>query len=114
MKTSKILHRQMRKRRIRARLRGTSERPRLTVYRSLKAISAQIIDDTTRRTLVAAHSRQAKAKGNREGAKKVGALLAERAKEKGITAIVFDRNAYAYHGAVKALADAARSAGLLF
>lgn len=114
MRSSKIGHRLQRKRRIRARLRGTPERPRLTVYRSLLHITAQVIDDTSGRTVVAANSKEAKAKTNVEGAKKVGALLAKKAKEAGVTSIVFDRNAYKYHGRIRALADAAREGGLQF
>ena len=73
-----------------------------------------MIDDAAGKTIVAASSKEAKAKANLEGAKKVGALLAKKAKEAGITVIVFDRNAYKYHGRVKALADAAREGGLQF
>jgi large subunit ribosomal protein L18 len=111
---AKSLHRQSRKKRIRARIAGTSARPRLTVYRSLTQITAQVIDDAVGRTLVAASSKEAKAKSNQEGAAKVGTLLAKKAKDAGITAVVFDRNAYKYHGRVKALADAAREGGLSF
>ncbi len=114
MRPTKLDHRLSRKRRIRARLAGTAARPRLTVYRSLAGISAQMIDDAAGKTIVAASSKEAKAKANLEGAKKVGALLAKQAKEAGITVIVFDRNAYKYHGRVKALADAAREGGLQF
>lgn len=114
MKSSKLSHRLQRKNRIRSRIAGTTARPRLTVYRSLKDIAAQVIDDTAGKTLVAASAREAKAGPNVDGAKKVGALLAKKAKEAGITAVVFDRNAYQYHGRVKALADAAREGGLKF
>lgn len=104
--------------RIRARLRGTAERPRLAVYRSLNHIYAQIIDDRLGRTLVAASSVEKPAGiprgGNVAGARQVGKLVAERAKEKGISKVVFDRGGYLYHGRVKALADAAREAGLEF
>ncbi len=104
--------------RIRQKLRGTAERPRVAVFRSLKHIYAQAIDDDNGQTLVAASSNEkngsAKNGGNVAGAKQVGKLLAERAKEKGITRIVFDRGGYLYHGRVKALADAAREAGLEF
>ncbi|HZT39058.1 MAG TPA: 50S ribosomal protein L18 [Bryobacteraceae bacterium] len=104
--------------RIRRRVRGTEERPRLSVFRSLKHISAQVIDDRAGRTLAAASSSEKRSKiangGNVAGAKEVGKLIAERAKEKGITKVVFDRGGYKYHGRVKALADAAREAGLEF
>jgi large subunit ribosomal protein L18 len=110
----KIQDRLRRKVRIRARILGTAERPRLTVYRSLTGISAQVIDDAAGKTLAAASTKEAKAKMNVEGAKKVGELLAKKAKDAGISAVVFDRNAYKYHGRVKALADAAREGGLKF
>ncbi|MBI2058651.1 MAG: 50S ribosomal protein L18 [Nitrospirae bacterium] len=109
-----------RKRRIRKNVSGTLERPRLTVYRSHKHIYGQIVDDLTSKTLVAASSLvqelkgKAKHGGNVDAAKKVGALLAKRALEKGVKQVVFDRNGYLYHGRVKALADAAREAGLKF
>jgi len=105
-------------RRIRRKVRGTPERPRLCVFRSLKHIYAQIIDDTAGRTLVAASSNapgMGKASGgNLTGAREVGRLIAERAREKGIQKVVFDRGGYRYHGRVKALAEAAREAGLEF
>ncbi len=110
----KLQDRLRRKTRIRARILGTAERPRLTVYRSLTGISAQVIDDAAGKTLAAASTKEAKAKMNIDGAKKVGELLAKKAKDAGITAVVFDRNAYKYHGRVKALADAAREGGLTF
>jgi large subunit ribosomal protein L18 len=103
--------------RIRARVSGSAERPRLAVYRSLKHIYAQIIDDRAGRTLVAASSNDKDSKvsgGNLAGAKDIGRAIGERAKEKGITRVVFDRGGYLYHGRVKALADAAREAGLEF
>jgi len=103
--------------RIRRKLRGTAERPRLNVYRSLKQIYAQVIDDLAQRTLAAANSGEKSAGasgGNLAGAKAVGKLIAERAKEKGIEKVVFDRGGYRYHGRIKALADAAREAGLKF
>jgi len=94
---------------------GTAEKPRLSVHRSLKHISAQIIDDTTGTTLAAASSVEKDlGKGNVDGAKLVGAKLAERAKEKGISSIVFDRGGFKYHGRVAALADGARDGGLEF
>ena len=105
-------------RRIRHKVRGTGERPRLAVFRSLKHIYAQLIDDTAGRTLVAASSAEKSAGtgsgGNVAGARKIGKVIAERAKEHGIKQVVFDRGGYIYHGRVKALADAAREAGLEF
>jgi len=103
--------------RIRRKLRGTSERPRLAVFRSVTHIYAQVIDDTEGKTLVSASSVDKAAKtngGNIAAAKAIGKLVAERAREKGITRVVFDRGGYLYHGRVKALADAARAAGLEF
>jgi large subunit ribosomal protein L18 len=105
-----------RKQRIRKKVSGTAERPRLSVYRSLKHISAQIIDDTTGRTLAAASSMESgiEAGGNAVGAKAVGKALAERAKEKGVNAVIFDRGGFRYHGRVASLAEGAREAGLEF
>src|SRR5271165_5308626 len=102
--------------RIRRKMQGTSERPRLNVYRSLNHIYAQIIDDGKGETLLSASSLAAKVKtgGNVAAAKEVGKLVAERAIEKGIKRVVFDRGGYLYHGRIKALADAAREAGLEF
>lgn len=103
--------------RIRGKLKGTSERPRLAVFRSLKSIYAQVIDDTTGQTIVSASSleKDAGAKGaNAAAAKAVGALIAKKAKDKGVTRVVFDRGGYQYHGNIKALADAARENGLEF
>ena len=102
--------------RIRQKMQGTAERPRLNVYRSLNHIYAQVIDDATGATLASASTRAAKLKtgGNVAAAKEVGKQVAERAKEKGITKVVFDRGGYLYHGRIKALADAAREAGLEF
>ena len=102
--------------RIRHKLAGTAERPRLAVFRSLGHIYAQIIDDSKGHTVVAASSNEKGGVdgGNIAGAKAIGKLVAERAKEKGIKAVVFDRGGYLYHGRVKALADAARAAGLEF
>jgi len=112
-------HRLKRHRRIRRTLSGTNERPRLAVFRSLEHIYGQIIDDTAGHTLVAASDLEAALKNGDGGtksarAKQVGQLLAERAKEKGITAVVFDRGGFLYHGRVKALADGAREGGLQF
>jgi large subunit ribosomal protein L18 len=103
--------------RIRRRVAGTSDRPRLTVYRSISHIYAQVIDDRSGRTIVAASSNDKNASmdgGNVAGAKEVGRLVAERAKEKGVNKVVFDRGGYLYHGRIKALAEAAREAGLEF
>jgi len=102
--------------RIRTKVQGTGERPRLNVYRSLNHIYAQVIDDSQGVTLVSASTVAAKVKtgGNMSAAKEVGKLIAERAKEKGIKKVVFDRGGYLYHGRIKALADAAREAGLEF
>lgn len=103
--------------RIRQRVGGTPERPRLAIFRSLSHIYAQVIDDQKGHTLVAAASTEKDLRGkggNVEGAKLIGKAVAERAKEKGITKVVFDRGGYLYHGRVKALADAARQAGLEF
>jgi len=102
--------------RLRKRISGTPERPRLAVFRSLKHIYAQIIDDTTGTTLAAASSmeKDSKAGGNIEGAKAVGAVLGKRAVEKGIKIVVFDRGGFRYHGRVAGLADGAREAGLEF
>jgi large subunit ribosomal protein L18 len=102
--------------RIRRRVKGTPERPRLAVFRSVKHIYAQVIDDAKGHTLVAASSNEKSAAngGNVAGAKTVGKTVAERAKEKGIKSVVFDRGGYLYHGRVKALAEAARQAGLEF
>jgi large subunit ribosomal protein L18 len=109
-----------RKKRIRKKLSGGPERPRLTVFRSDKHIYAQIIDDTAGSTLAAAstlspeYKQLDSSKGKLSAAKKVGELIARIAKGKGITKVVFDRNGYIYHGRVQALADAARQAGLDF
>ena len=104
--------------RIRRKVKGTEARPRLAVYRSLTQIYAQVIDDSKGHTLAAASSADKTAgiaKGsNIGGAKEVGKLIAQRAKDKGITKVVFDRGGYLYHGRVKALADAAREGGLEF
>ena len=106
--------------RIRKKIRGTPERPRLAVFRSQGHIYAQVVDDDAGRTLAAASSldKELRAKSKRGGtvaaAKEVGALIAGRAKDKGIVAVVFDRGGFQYHGRIKALADAARAAGLQF
>lgn len=103
--------------RVRKKVTGTSERPRLSVYRSEKNIYAQIIDDVNKVTLVAASSLDKAFEGNTwntEAAKKVGEMIAKKAIDKGIKTVVFDRGGYIYHGRVQALADAAREAGLDF
>lgn len=106
--------------RVRKKIEGTPERPRLAVFRSLSHIYAQVIDDRAQRTLVAASDlepavrAQLDKKKKTERAEIVGAVLAERAKEKGITRVVFDRGGFRYHGRVKALAEAARKGGLEF
>lgn len=106
--------------RVRNRVSGTTERPRLCVFRSNSNIYAQVIDDLKGNTLVAASSQDSVIKsklangGNKEAAKEVGKLIAERAIEKGIKAVVFDRGGYIYHGRVKELAEGAREAGLEF
>ena len=118
-KTSKNTTRRFVHDRIRKKILGTAERPRLNVYRSLNHIYVQVIDDLHGTTLVAANSAEGKkgerrTGGNVASAKSVGKAIAERAKSKGITKVVFDRGGYIYHGRVKALADAAREAGLQF
>ncbi len=103
--------------RIRRKLSGTKERPRLAVFRSVAHIYAQVIDDVEGRTLVSASSvdKEGKTKGgNVAAAKAIGKLVADRAREKGVKQVVFDRGGYQYHGRIKALADAAREAGLEF
>jgi len=103
--------------RIRSKVSGTAERPRLAVKKSLKYIYAQVIDDANGRTIATASSREkdAGAKGsNAAAAKAVGALIAKKAKDKGVKQVVFDRGGYVYHGNIKALADAARENGLEF
>jgi large subunit ribosomal protein L18 len=122
-KTSKNQTRSKIHSRIRKKMAGTAERPRLNVYRSVSHIYAQVIDDTKGSTIVSAASvekgKGAKGEkrpmgGNLAAAKEIGKLIAERAKEKGIKKVVFDRGGYLYHGRIKALADAAREAGLEF
>ena len=111
------IQRQKRHKRIRAKISGTPECPRLCVYRSLKNIQAQIIDDVNGVTLVSANSYEKDFEGigsNKEAARKVGNTLAERALAKGISAVVFDRGGYIYHGRVSELAEGAREGGLKF
>jgi len=112
--TSKNTNRRHVHERIRKKILGTSERPRLNVYRSLNHVYVQLIDDVQGTTLIAAHSAEGKKGGNLAAAKEVGKMIAERAQAKGIKEVVFDRGGYIYHGRVKALADAAREAGLKF
>ena len=111
------------KHRIRKRVSGTESRPRLTVFRSVAHIYVQVVDDMSGRTIAAASSVEPAVKGqlpnaakggNIEGAKAIGQTIAARLKEKGVTRVVFDRNGFLYHGRVKAVADAAREAGLEF
>ena len=119
-KLSKDLHRKRIHNRVRIKVSGTTERPRLCVYRSLGHIYAQVIDDRTGKTLVSASSVDGETKkglkggGNIAAAKVIGKTIAERAKVAGVSKVVFDRGGYKYHGRVKALADAAREAGLQF
>ena len=119
-KTNKNANRLQRHKRVRRKVSGTTQRPRLCVFRSSNNIYAQIIDDANRVTVVAASSLDAEIKGsvnhggNKEAAKMVGAMIAKRAIEKGITEVVFDRGGYLYHGRVQVLAEAAREAGLKF
>jgi len=112
--------RQRRHYRLRRRLAGTTERPRLAVFRSLNHIYAQVIDDSAGRTLAAASTLdtslkgEGKTGGNIAAAQQVGRLIAERAKERGVSRVVFDRGGFKYHGRVRSLADAAREGGLEF
>ena len=116
----KVDGRKVRHLRVRTKVQGTAERPRLAVFRSLNHIYAQVVDDTAGRTLVSVDSRsadfrgKAKSGGNVAAAKIVGELVAQKAKAGGIGQVVFDRGGYQYHGRVKALAEAARAAGLTF
>ena len=105
-----------RRRRVRAKVRGTAERPRLAVFRSNRGVQAQVIDDVKGHTVAAVNWTEAdlKSLGRMEQAKKVGELIAERAKSAGVEEIVFDRGGYRYHGRVKAIADGAREGGLKF
>jgi large subunit ribosomal protein L18 len=114
----KLRAREKRHARVRARVKGSATRPRLCVFRSLKHIYVQAVDDGTGSTLACASTldigKEAGRTGNLEAAKRVGALIAERLKQKGLESAVFDRGGYLYHGRVKAVADAARAAGLKF
>ena len=119
-KADKNANRLQRHKRVRRKITGTTQRPRLCVFRSSNNIYAQIIDDANRVTLTAASSLDAEVKGavnhggNKEAAKMVGEMIAKRAIEKGITEVVIDRGGYLYHGRVQVLAEAAREAGLKF
>jgi len=119
-KSKKRIARQRRHNRIRAKVKGTSSRPRLCVFRSLNHIYAQVIDDSRGHTLVSASSLDPEVRGNTNGKTKlavaelVGSLVAQRALNRGVNQVVFDRGGYKYHGRVKALAEAARQAGLKF
>ncbi len=110
---SKRALRERRHARVRARVKGTSERPRLAVFRSNRFVSAQLIDDTAGTTVAAAHGREFKGPQSAQ-ASSVGQTIAKKARAAGITAVVFDRGGYRYGGQVKALADAAREGGLTF
>jgi large subunit ribosomal protein L18 len=120
MSNDKLDNRSRRKQRIRKKVSGTAERPRLTVFRSSKHIYAQVIDDAKASslamasTLTKALAAALEGKSKQDAAKVVGAAIASVCKDKGITRVVFDRNGYAYHGRVSALAEAAREAGLEF
>ena len=105
-----------RRRRVRAKVRGTAERPRLAVFRSNKGVQAQLIDDVAGHTLAAVNwtEKDLRELGRMEQAKRAGELLAQRAKDAGVDSVVFDRGGYRYHGRVKALADGAREGGLRF
>jgi large subunit ribosomal protein L18 len=113
---SKPVKRLKRRRRVRAKVRGTAERPRISVFRSNRGVFAQLIDDDAGRTIaaVAWTEPELRSLGLTEQATRAGALLAERAKKAGVEAAVFDRGGYQYHGRVKALADGAREGGLRF
>jgi large subunit ribosomal protein L18 len=120
LKNKKELAREKRKKRVRSRIQGTADRPRLNVFRSLNHIYVQAIVDTTGETLASASTlsvevrESLKHSGNVDAAKKVGELIAKKCIDKGIKKVVFDRNGYLYHGRVKALAEAARASGLAF
>ena len=114
MATKKIERRIKIKFRIRKSVNGTAERPRMSVFRSNKQIYVQVINDLTGNTLASASSLGMEAMPKKEQAAKVGELIAKKALEAGVTAVVFDRNGYLYHGRVKSLADAARKGGLNF
>lgn len=114
MRRVPLQNRMQRKHRIRTKVRGSAERPRMSVFRSLHHLSVQIIDDDAQRTIAATSTRECTTSPNVEGAAVLGERIAAKAAERGVKKVVFDRNAYKYHGQVKALADAARKAGLQF
>jgi large subunit ribosomal protein L18 len=120
VKNKKEIARLKRKKRVRSEVKGTAERPRLNVFRSLRHIYAQAVVDSTGKTLVSVSTLSPELRGhlrysgNVGAAKEVGALIAKKCLEKGIQKVVFDRNGYLYHGRVKALAEAARTSGLVF
>jgi large subunit ribosomal protein L18 len=114
MTTSRNNLRLHRKRRVRAKVKGDAQRPRLVVFKSLTDIKAQVIDDTKGNTLVSISAKEIKAKNNLAGAKKTGRMLAKKCLEQKITTVVFDRAGYKYHGKIKELADGAREEGLKF
>jgi len=120
MQLNSAARRERKRIRVRKRVTGTPQRPRLNVFRSQKHIAAQLVDDTAGKTLAAASSlskelrEKLKSGANRAAAREVGKLIAEKAKAHGITAVVFDRAGYLYHGRVKELADGAREGGLKF
>jgi large subunit ribosomal protein L18 len=111
---NKVTQRTRRHARIRTKVSGTEARPRLAVFRSNRFIYAQLINDEAGKTILSADSRSAKAANGRERAKEVGTMIAEKAKEKGITSVTFDRGGFQYQGMIAALADGAREAGLSF
>ena len=112
--TTKIERRLKIKTRVRGKISGTAQRPRMTVFRSNKQIYVQLIDDLAGKTLASASSRAIEGGNKKEQAAQVGAEIAKKAQEAGITTVVFDRNGYLYHGRIKELADAARNGGLKF
>ena len=116
--TAKTIRRERRKKGMRKTMSGTPSRPRLSIFRSLQHINAQVIDDLAGRTVASASSLDvdgvARKGGNVDAAKEIGKAIADRAKKAGVTAVVFDRNGFRYHGRVKAVADGAREGGLQF
>lgn len=119
MGRTRVEARAFRKQRVRRKVTGSTARPRLAVYRSLQHIYAQVVDDSSGSTLVAASTAEKGLRGDKlgaslKGAKRIGALIAERALQKQITQVVFDRGCFLYHGRIKAVADAAREKGLAF
>lgn len=111
---SKNQARIQRKKRIRAKISGSAKRPRLAVFRSLRNISIQVVDDIQNKTLLSAGTKESKLKDNIEGAKKLGKILAEKCLKAKIKEVVFDRAGYKFHGKIKALAEGARAGGLIF